>query len=164
MDELVSVMTPVLWQVVRAYRHDRETTEDIVSSTWVGFVRRHATIQDPQAVASWLITSARREAARHARTAQRTRPVEEEELMSRLPDTDSAEASVIDLDEADTLWRAVATLDERCRHLLRVIAFQDRPEYALLAEELGMPVGSIGPTRARCLTKLRAVLAAGGAA
>ena len=53
-------MTPVLWHVVRAYGHDSQTTEDIIAATWLGFVRKHETIQDPQAVASWLITSARR--------------------------------------------------------------------------------------------------------
>ena len=51
-------------------------------------------------------------------------------------------------------------LPERCRRLLRVIAFADRPDYAAVAEALGMPVGSIGPTRGRCLAKLRAQLAA----
>jgi DNA-directed RNA polymerase specialized sigma24 family protein len=56
------------------------------------------------------------------------------------------------------LWRHVAGLSERCRYLLRVIAFADRPDYAAIAEALGMPVGSIGPTRGRCLAALRAAL------
>ena len=72
MDDLVSTMTPVLWHVVRAYGHDRQSAEDVVATTWLGFVRLHQTIEDPQAVASWLITSARRGAAAHARAARRT--------------------------------------------------------------------------------------------
>ena len=56
------------------------------------------------------------------------------------------------------LWEHVKALPERCRQLLSVIAFADRPDYARLAEALGMPVGSIGPTRGRCLAKLRDVL------
>ena len=59
-----------------------------------------------------------------------------------------------------TLWRHIAALPERCRALLRVIAFADRPDYAELALALGMPQGSIGPTRGRCLAKLRVALAA----
>jgi RNA polymerase sigma factor (sigma-70 family) len=162
-DQLVRVMTPVLWHVVRAYGHDRQTSEDVIQTTWLGFVRLHSTIEDPRAVASWLITSARRGAAHHAVRARRTEPVETDTLARKLPDVESAESSAVLDDEASRLWRAVAGLDERCRRLLRVVAFQDRPDYAALSHDLDMPVGSIGPTRARCLTKLRAALAGGGA-
>ena len=58
-----------------------------------------------------------------------------------------------------TLWRHIEQLSDRCRTLLRVIAFADRPDYAELAKSLGMPQGSIGPTRGRCLAKLRVLLA-----
>ena len=58
------------------------------------------------------------------------------------------------------LWRHVEKLPDRCRTLLRVIAFADRPDYPELARSLGMPIGSIGPTRGRCLAKLRASLSA----
>ena len=161
-DDLVSAMTPVLWHVVRAYGHDREGAEDVIQTTWLGFVRLHQTIQDPQAVASWLITSARRGAAAHARTARRAAPVEDETLAAVLPDEESAETVAVLDDEAARLWGAVATIDERCRRLLRVIAFLDRPDYNSLSQDLDMPVGSIGPTRARCLAKVRAALMAGG--
>ena len=53
------------------------------------------------------------------------------------------------------LWRHTAELSERCQHLLRVLAFSDRPDYRHISDELGIPVGSIGPTRGRCLDKLR---------
>lgn len=162
MDELVSAMTPVLWHVVRAYGHDRQSAEDVIQATWLTFVRSHQTIKDPQAVASWLITSARRGAAAHARTARRALPVEDETLHAALPDTESAEALAVLDDEKSRLWRAVATVDERCRKLLRVVAFMDRPDYQSLSQDLDMPVGSIGPTRARCLAKVRTALAKGG--
>lgn len=161
-DDLVRVMTPVLWQVVRAYGHDQRASQDIIQATWLGFVRLHQTIDDPQAVASWLITSARRGAADHSRRSRRTEPVEDEVLAARLPDTESAEERAVLDDDAARLWRAVAGLDERCRKLVRVVAFQDRPDYASISTDLQMPVGSIGPTRARCLAKLRTALTRGG--
>ena len=161
-DELVAAMTPVLWHVVRAYGHDREAAEDVIQATWVGFVRLHQTIEDPQAVASWLITSARRGAAAHARTARRAAPVQDETLHAVLPDEESAEALAMRGDEAARLWGAVASVDERCRKLLRVVAFLDRPDYHSLSQDLDMPVGSIGPTRARCLAKVRHALTKGG--
>ena len=58
------------------------------------------------------------------------------------------------------VWRHVQRLSERCRMLLRVVAFVDRPDYSVVAEALGMPRGSIGPTRGRCLAKLRELLQA----
>ncbi len=161
MDELVTAMTPVLWHVVRAYGHDRQSAEDVVQATWLGFVRLHETIKDPQAVASWLITSARRGAAAHARTARRAAPVQDETLHAALPHADSAEALAVLDDEASRLWGAVASVDERCRKLLRVVAFMDRPDYQSLSQDLDMPVGSIGPTRARCLAKVRTALTKG---
>ena len=161
-DELVAAMTPVLWHVVRAYGHDRQSAEDVIQATWLGFVRLHQTIDDPQAVASWLITSARRGAAAHARTARRATPVQDETLHAVLADGESAEALAVRDDEASRLWRAVASVDERCRKLLRVVAFMDRPDYQALSKDLDMPVGSIGPTRARCLAKVRRALTEGG--
>lgn len=162
-DDLVAAMTPVLWHVVRAYGHDRGAAEDVIQATWLGFVRLHQTIDDPQAVASWLITSARRGAAAHARTTRRAAPVQDEVLYAVLPDGESAEVLALRDDDAARLWRAVASVDERCRKLLRVVAFLDRPDYHTLSQDLDMPVGSIGPTRARCLAKVRTALTKGGA-
>ena len=64
-------------------------------------------------------------------------------------------------DERDqALWRAFRLLSDRCQELLRIVAQVSRPDYTAVAEALGMPVGSIGPTRGRCLAKLRALLTA----
>jgi DNA-directed RNA polymerase specialized sigma24 family protein len=61
-------------------------------------------------------------------------------------------------DQRHVLWAAVSRLSARCQELLRIVAFAPRPDYAAVAAELGLPVGSIGPTRGRCLAKLRALL------
>ncbi len=158
MDGLVRVMTPVLWHIVRAYGLGRGQAEDVIQTVWVTLVQRHASIYEPRAVSGWLTTSARREAWRVLRQSRRATPVETEDLDSLGEPVASAEYVAIQGDRDRNLWRAVAALDERCRRLLHVIAFQERPDYAALAEQLGMPVGSIGPTRGRCLTKLRATL------
>ena len=57
------------------------------------------------------------------------------------------------------LWTHVRALSPRCQTLLRVIAYSSRPDYATISAALGMPVGSIGPTRGRCLSTLRRALA-----
>lgn len=158
LDELVRVMTPVLWHVVRAYRLSQEAAEDVVQTTWLALVRRREAIEDSTAIGGWLTTTARREAWRVTGVASRSTPVEDEELAPRLPSTPSAESRVVTDDRDQRLWNAVDGLPERCRRLLRVVAFENRPDYTRLASDLDMPVGSIGPTRGRCLAKLRVAL------
>lgn len=162
MDELVRVMTPVLWHVVRAYGLEQMLAEDVVQATWLTLVRRHESIHDARAVAGWLTTCARREAWRSGRAHQRVRPTETIELEPLLPSDDSAEDRAHVADRDRRLWGAVGGLDERCRRLLRVVAFEERPDYANIARDLSMPIGSIGPTRSRCLGKLKTALEADG--
>ena len=158
LDELVVVMTPVLWHVVRAYRLSSDHAEDVVQDTWLSLVRAQASIQESRAVGGWLTTTARREAWKVAKATGRALPVEDDELARRLPDEDSAEAAAVRRDGEERLWEAVDGLSERCRQLLRIVAFEHRPDYTRIAADLGMPVGSIGPTRGRCLQKLRALI------
>lgn len=162
MDGLVRLMTPVLWHVVRAYGLDRALAEDVVQTTWMTLVRRHESIADPRAVSGWLTMCARREAWRVGKLQRRADPTETENLEPRLPTAQPAEHTAVLTDQQRALWRAVGQLNERCQRLLRVIAFEERPDYARIAADLSMPVGSIGPTRQRCLVKLRARLEGDG--
>jgi RNA polymerase sigma factor (sigma-70 family) len=116
----------------------------------------------------WLLTAVRREAwriaKRHRDELTRTASLFEEdgrEAPSLPVRHDQApDEVVLREDRRRVLWGHVQSLPERCRQLLRVVAFADRPDYAQIADALGMPVGSIGPTRGRCLAKLRQELAA----
>jgi RNA polymerase sigma factor (sigma-70 family) len=162
LDDLVAVMTPVLWHVVRSYRLSQEAAEDVVQTTWLALVRRRTSITDPAAIGGWLTTTARREAWRVCGAAARSTPVADEDLAPRLPADRSAEAAAVERDTRDRLWAAVDGLPERCRRLLRVVAFENRPDYSRIAADLDMPVGSIGPTRGRCLAKLRVALVQAG--
>ncbi len=161
LDELVRVMSPVLWHVVRACGLDREGTEDVVQNTWLTLVKSADSVRDPQAITRWLCTAARREAWRVSKASTRTRPVEDDVLDARMPLQTSPEAEVVTNDESSLLWQALGRLPERCQKLLRIVAWEPRPDYTSVAAGLQMPVGSIGPTRRRCLDKLRVEL--GGA-
>lgn len=158
LDDLVRELTPLLWHVVRSYGLDRQSAEDVVQTTWLGLVRNADAVRDPQAVLGWLTTTARREAWRVSKVSRRQMPMSADTLAAALPETDGPEQDVLLNDRQKVLWAMVAELSERCQRLLRVIAFEDRPDYARLALELEMPVGSIGPTRGRCLAKLRSLL------
>jgi RNA polymerase sigma factor (sigma-70 family) len=155
MGELVGLLTPILWHTARAQRLDRELAEDVVQTTWLALVRSSESITDPQAVLQWLIVSTRRESWRVVKRSDRFEPREFEADDVVTPTHELPEEQVLQGDSESRLWQHIAQLTERCRELLRVIAFADRPDYAAVAKSLGMPVGSIGPTRGRCLAKLR---------
>lgn len=159
LDRLVRLMTPVLWQLARAYRLDRDAAEDVVQTTWYAMLRGRDSIRDPDAVLGWLSTTARREAWRRSRSSDREDAVDTTVLEAVAPPVAGPELAVLAGNSARVLWRHVASLSERCQRLLRVIAFDERPNYSSLSAELEIPVGSIGPNRQRCLNKLRKLLA-----
>jgi RNA polymerase sigma factor (sigma-70 family) len=163
LDDLVRVMSPILWHVVRATGLDREQSEDVVQTAWLALVRSADSVGDPQAVARWLCTTARREAWRVKKVSARSNPVDDEALEWHLPQQASPESEVVLNDEQSRLWGSLGALSERCQRLLRIVAMEPRPDYARIAGELKMPIGSIGPTRGRCLDKLRNELARTGA-
>jgi len=155
MGELVVLLTPILWHTVRAQRLDHQSAEDVIQSVWLALVRSAETIVEPQAVLQWLIVSARREAWRVVKREDRVEPTDFDADEHVAPASGTPEDLVLRSDGDGRLWQHIAQLPARCQALLRVIAFADRPDYAAVAESLGMPVGSIGPTRGRCLAKLR---------
>jgi RNA polymerase sigma factor (sigma-70 family) len=167
LDQLVETVTPLLWRTVRETGLDRSASEDVVQTVWLSLLRRAETVRDPRSVVKWLLTSARRESwrasTRHRTDVARTGAVigvDPEETLDLPEQRESLPDETVLRDERQRrLWHHVQDLPERCRQLICVIAFADRPDYALIAESLGMPVGSIGPTRGRCLTKLRGLLA-----
>jgi len=160
LSELVDLVTPLLWHTVRAQRVGYDQAEDVVQTTWLRLVHHADAIQDPRAVLAWLIVTAKRESWRVVKDARRAQPLPEAEEVDIVPDgtIDGPESAALASAEGRVLWRHIETLSERCRSLLRVVAFSDRPDYASIAQALGMPVGSIGPTRGRCLAKLRLLL------
>ena len=159
-DALVRELNPLLWHVVRAQGLASEEAADVVQTTWLELVQRLRDIRSPQALTGWLVTTARRQAW-HVRSRQRRQDQEGTEAIVDVPDAGAGPPDVVETSERHrVLWRHVQTLSDRCRELLRIVAFVDRPDYDVVAEALAMPRGSVGPTRGRCLAKLRASLAA----
>lgn len=151
-------LTPLLWHVVRAQGLDREAAQDTVQCTWLKLLSRLDEIDSPLALTAWLVTTARREAWR-VRSAQRTEHPVDSNDMTEIRDLRPTPEEDVLLDERHrAVWQAVHRLPQRCQELLRVVAFVHRPDYDAVAAALGMPRGSIGPTRGRCLAKLRNLL------
>lgn len=159
MASLVRRVTPLLWHVARGFRLDAASAEDVAQNALLAFVRHSHEIAEPYAALRWLIVTGRREAMRAVQQRDRTDLVDDAARTVPAPEHEQPEPVALATATQQVLWRNVAQLSERCRQLLRVIAFAERPDYATLSSALGMPIGSIGPTRGRCLAKLRTLLA-----
>lgn len=154
MGELVDLLTPLLWHTARGQGLSGHRAEDVVQTAWLRLVEHAEGITTPKAVVAWLITTVRRESWRTGRAAGRENGDLDDVPEAMSPEPSPEDAAILH-DRQVILWRHMAGLNERCQHLLRVVAFAERPDYATIAETLGMPVGSIGPTRGRCLSALR---------
>jgi RNA polymerase sigma factor (sigma-70 family) len=160
LDEVVRELNPVLWQVARAQGLGIEDAADVVQTSWLELLRRLPEIRSPQALTAWLVTATRREAWRVRERSRRHLP-DGTAALDTAPDPDPEPADRLLTDERDrALWRSFRRLPDRCRELLRIVAQVDRPDYQAVSAALGMPHGSIGPTRGRCLAKLRELLLA----
>lgn len=164
--DFVKEATPLLWHTARAQGADREHADDVVQNTWMALVRNAHTIQEPHAVLKWLLVTAKRgawEVVRKQRDDQKRRTELPDDLLDgpvgALPSSDpTPETQVLEVERDRFLWRAVLQLPDRCQQLLRLISLADRPDYKYISSAIGMPVGSIGSNRGRCLAKLRDIM------
>jgi RNA polymerase sigma factor (sigma-70 family) len=160
-DELIPELTPMLWQVARAAGLSTEDAKDVVQTTWVNLFSHLDTIRAPGALAAWLVTATRREAWRVATARRKTLPADHQWLADIPAPGNSLEEQAVLSEEQQAVWAAMRTLSQRCQEILRIVAFVPRPDYDIVATRLGMARGSVGPTRGRCLDKLRRALSDG---
>ncbi|GLW07923.1 RNA polymerase sigma factor [Microtetraspora sp. NBRC 13810] len=155
-DGLVERFSPAMWASARAYGLSAADADDAVQGAWLRLLESLHSIRDPRGVGRWLVTTTRREALRLLRERRGEHLTGEESPPDRQqPD---AAALVLDTERADLLWRAVASLSEPCRTLLSLLATAPGTGMQQIATRLGMPRGSVGPTRARCLRRLRTLV------
>jgi RNA polymerase sigma factor (sigma-70 family) len=156
--------TALLWSVARSYRLGTDDAGDAVQNTWLRLLENLTKIDNPEALPGWLATTARREALGILRRRGRTILTRDEDLGVDLPDPLAVDldSSLLEDERDGELWAAFAKLPERCQQLLRVLMACDRPVYAEVSAAFDMPVGSIGPTRMRCLHRLRVLVAESG--
>jgi RNA polymerase sigma factor (sigma-70 family) len=141
--------------VARAHRLAPHHADDVEQNTWLKLFEHLDRLRDPANVGAWLHTTATRESLRLIRDAARERPTDVDVLTDR-QDASAPEGRLADIDRRAALSEALAGLSERDRALLQMLFADDEPSYAEISVALDMPVGSIGPTRARVLERLRA--------
>lgn len=156
---LVERFERLVWSVIRGFRLDDATTRDVFQTVWLRFVENLDKIRSPDAVGSWLATTARHEAIRVSKARRRMVPVEFEYDFEDLSTPSPAE-QVEDADERLEALDAFARLNDTCQELLRLLIVDPPLGYEEIARVTGRPVGSIGPTRGRCLDRLRQLMEA----
>lgn len=155
-NRLVERYASLVWSVCRTYRLNDSDAEDVVQSVWLRTVEQLPKIRVPAALPGWILTTTRRECVRVLRVAHRMEPADT--VGERAPS--GAEHPDIDeqllVHERNVALRAAfAQLPPRCQHMLSLL-MQDPPvPYGVISVRLGMPHGSVGPIRARCLERLR---------
>jgi RNA polymerase sigma factor (sigma-70 family) len=146
------------------YRYGLTPTEvsDVFQSVWLALLRNLTNLRQPDRIAAWLVTTARRECWERRRGTNYKKVITtdlDSQIIKAKSDEPSPDELVSTFERHETLRQAMDHLDPRCRRLIHLLYFDPSiPTYADVAEMLSMPIGSIGPMRARCLKKLRKIL------
>jgi len=156
-EALVERYAPLTWSICRRYRLADADAKDVGQTVWLQLVDHLDTIRDPAALPGWLATTTQRECGRVLRAARKQEPPGHPLDAADIPDqvTEAAEYELLRAERHAALREAFMHLAPSSRKLISLL-IQDPPvPYAEISARLGIPVGSIGPNRSRCLDKLR---------
>jgi RNA polymerase sigma factor (sigma-70 family) len=156
-DEIIERYSPLVWNICVHYQLNRHDIDDVGQSVWLLLVENIASLREPAALPGWLATTTRREALRILRAGRRHEHAQlpPEDQMPPDPAAKAIDEEVIVAERNAALRAAFAELPPRCYQLLAMLVGDPPPPYADISAMLDIPVGSIGPTRARCLERLR---------
>ena len=150
---IVAEFSNLLWSVVRPFRLGADASADAVQTTWLRLVENLGSIRDPRCLPAWLATTARNTCLATVTQGKRSCPMAED--YEPPSPGEPPEVTVLRADNASVVRIALGQLAERDRELLTVLVADPPIPYEEIGARLGMPVGSIGPTRMRALRRLR---------
>ncbi|MGN9768231.1 RNA polymerase sigma factor [Micromonospora sp. SD12] len=160
--ELVRRYTPLVLSVIRSHGLDHVDAADVNQTVWLRAVEQLGRLRESNALPAWLVTTTRRECYRLLRLGRRTQPFDPYDDSvgghvgaSLLVDPVTPDEDLLRAERRQALREAFAQLPPRCRELLTLLMAEPPVSYREIGARLGMPVGSVGPTQARCLHKLR---------
>jgi RNA polymerase sigma factor (sigma-70 family) len=157
-ESIVSAYSGLVWSVARGYRLPPADAADVFQGTWLRLVEHLGDIRDATRLGGWLATTARRESIGLLRRARRDLPADPELAGGTAVTVSAADEELLRTEEQRVLWQAFGRLSGSCQRLLRLL-FADPPvQYEAISAALEMPMGSIGPTRSRCLASLEKFL------
>ena len=153
-EALVDRYSDLVYGIARRAGLDGPAGEDVVQDVFLSLLKNLRRLRDHDRLMGWIVRTTRRASWRAARRFRSTRAREE---ASSRPDEDVAplpDEVVIEEERRHFVRRALAALESKCQRLLDALFLRETSDYQALSVELGMPVGSIGPTRKRCLEKM----------
>ena len=153
-DRLVERFGRVIWTVARSHGLTPTDAADVSQITWLRLAEHLEQIREPERLGAWLVTTARNESLRVLRCARRQVPFDPSWGFGE-DDDGQVELELLEHERDTALWRAFRSLPGRCQLLLRVLFVEPAKTYAEVSDVLDMPIGSIGPSRNRCLEHLR---------
>jgi RNA polymerase sigma factor (sigma-70 family) len=150
-----------MFGVARSLGLNRSDASDVSQVAWLRLWSRIGDLRDYERVSAWLATTVRNECLRHLRSAGRQLPVagDEDEFEPDPTGRPEIDEGLLRTEREAALWKAFNQLPANCRRVLRLLMVDPPPTYEEVAAALDMPVGSLGPTRGRCLKLLRNRLA-----
>ena len=156
-DTLIDRYAPLIWSICRRYRLSGADAEDVAQAVWLKLVDHMGHLRNPAALPGWLATTARRECGRVLRVAGTSRAWERVLTIENIPDTQTAtaEQELLAAERHAALREAFTRLPPACQRLLALLVEDPPLPYAEIGARLGIPAGSIGPNRGRCLDRLR---------
>jgi len=156
-EQLHTRFTPMLRGIARSYRLSPSDVDDVIQTVWLRLLDHIGRLREPAAVAGWLASTTRRECLRLLQRSVRERPSDDPALGDGADPVEPVdpERVLLATERREVLRRALATLPERQRDLMTLLATDPAIDYWTVGMTLAMPVGSIGPIRARGLARLR---------
>ena len=159
--QLLCRFEPAVAATVARFRLQDADARDVAQQTWLQLLDHGQHIREPEALGAWLRTTARRECLRVVRRRTATDPLPPGDGLAYADPTCDVEQQVVDADTFRQLGRLVSRLPVRSRTLIGILFSDNPPSYAELSHRTGIPAGSIGPTRARALRRLRRMIERG---
>ena len=156
-DDLVDRYAPLIWSICRRYQLRQPDADDVSQIVWLRLVDQLAFLRNPAALPGWLATTTQRECGRVQRAARKQAPGRSPDAADHLPDpvAGAVEAELLRAERHAALREAFRHLPPDSRRLIGMLIQDPAVPYAEISARLGIPVGSIGPTRGRCLQQLR---------
>jgi RNA polymerase sigma factor (sigma-70 family) len=159
-ERLVDQYSRLIWAMTRDFKLSESDAADVVQATWLRLLEHIGRIEYPDSIASWLAITARHECLRHLAASKRIMLVDDHDAAfggsgAHQPEVDER---LLAEERARAVRQAVAMLPTRSQRLLELLMADPPVSYTEISDQLGLPIGSIGPTRGRCLERLRLML------